>query len=343
MYKYSLHKKSKKHKCPQCKKNKLVLYVDNETGYYLSFNVGRCDREINCGYHFTPKSYFKNKNKTYNPYINNVQSEKIIETSYHTFKEFNESLTNYDKNNFVQFLYSKFDSDKVAKLLDKYKIGTAQNKYYGTIFWQVDLNERIKSGKVIWYDEFGKRTKYVNWVHSINLKKNKIQEFNLNQCFFGEHLLKTTDKVIAIVESEKTACIMSMLFDKYLWLASGSLNGLNTKKIQVLKNRKIMLYPDLGIDGLNGSPFSIWNTKCEQFKTLGFDIDISNLLESKGTKYERENGFDIADYFLRNLNTTPKKITTNKDKTLLKLYMKNKNLKTMIEVFDLETNINLSH
>ena len=91
----------------------------------------------------------------------------------------------------------------------------------------------------------GKRTKNINWVHAYQIKQKIISEFNLNQCLFGEHLLNESDKDIAIVESEKTACIMSIHFDKYIWMAAGSLSGLNEEKLTPLKNRKIVLYPDL--------------------------------------------------------------------------------------------------
>ena len=62
MHKYSLHKKSIKHLCPNCNKKTLVLYIDVESNEYVSNIVGRCDREINCGYHYTAKSYFNNNN-----------------------------------------------------------------------------------------------------------------------------------------------------------------------------------------------------------------------------------------------------------------------------------------
>jgi hypothetical protein len=58
-----------------------------------------------------------------------------------------------------------------------------------------------------------------------------------------------------------------------LWLAAGSLNGLNELKWEVLKKRKIILYPDLGVYGPNGSPFSIWKSKCD-YLSKGFDIQI---------------------------------------------------------------------
>jgi Domain of unknown function (DUF6371)/Zinc beta-ribbon finger, putative len=337
MYKYTLHKSSKKHLCPNCEKKRFVLYIDVETGNFISPKVGRCDREINCGYHYPPKSFFQDNNQEYVSKVDNTipNSSSGDEYHFHASDELNKSLTNFDKNKFIEFLRTKFDTNKIEEMMSNYKIGTAQNNYYGTVFWQIDVKQKIRGGKIISYDSYGKRSKYINWVHSIKTKQNQIQEFNLNQCLFGEHLLKTSEKVIAIVESEKTACIMSMLFNKYLWLATGSLNGLTSKKVQVLKNSKIILYPDLGIDGLNGSPFSIWKMKCDQLKKVGFDIEISNLLEKKGTDYDKKNGYDIADYFLKRIDKKPKKILTSTNKKLLNMYMKNKNLKTLIDVFEL--------
>jgi hypothetical protein len=336
MYKYSLHQKSIKHLCPNCGKKRMVLYIDIESGKYVSSIVGRCDREINCGYHYSPKSYFKDNNIEYN--FNTVREPlfaKQEQISHHNEKDLQETLAYYTENNFVQFLSSNFEIQEIEKMVFEYKIGTANFWNFGTVFWQVDSNKNIKGGKVIIYNKSGKRTKYINWVHSIKIKTNELNGFNLNQCFFGEHLINSNNNTIAIVESEKTACIMSLLFKKYIWIAAGSLNGLNESKMGILKNRKIILYPDLGIKGLNGSPFSIWKSKCEYFKNKGFDIEISDLLELKGTTEDREKGYDIADYFLENLNYKPKTIISNQQKTIDKLYLKNKNLKILIDLFDL--------
>jgi hypothetical protein len=46
----------------------------------------------------------------------------------------------------------------------------------------------------------------ISWVHSVL----KLPNYNLSQCFFGEHLLIDTTKTVAIVESEKTAVIASV-------------------------------------------------------------------------------------------------------------------------------------
>ncbi|TXD64924.1 DUF6371 domain-containing protein [Polaribacter glomeratus] len=341
IYKYSLHRKSIKHICPRCAKKRFVRYVDNESNQYLSDKVGRCDREQNCGHHYTPKFFFNDNQEEYKPILSNTAPWNSIQqdASFHKNEELATSLCNYDKNNFVKFLKSKFDINKVNEMMQQYKIGTQSNKFYGTIFWQIDFLNKVKGGKIINYDNLGKRTKYINWVHAVNIKQKKIRNFNLEQCLFGLHLMKSSSKTIAIVESEKTACVMTMLFDKYLWMATGSLGGLNQKKIAPLKNRTIILYPDLGESINNHTPYSKWKKKCDEFKKKGFNIKISDLLEQNSTYNDRKKGLDISDYFIENLNTKPTKIIANNNKKILNMYKKNRKIKTLIDVFDL-TNIN---
>lgn len=338
MYKYTLDKTSKKHICPICNKKRFVRYVDVEVGEYLSHEVGRCDREINCGYHYAPKAFFKHHNNVYDNRINKKNSQAISEkkTSYHNWKDVNDSLTNNGKNNFIQFLNSRFNIDKISEMLTQYKIGTATNWYHATIFWQIDQKQKIRGGKIISYDEYCKRTPYINWYHAIALKKKLIKTFELSQCLFGLHLLNETPKTIAIVESEKTACVMSLFFEKYLWLATGSLNGLTSKKAEPLKDRKIILYPDLGIRGKNNTPYKQWKMEADALRKKGFDIEISNLLERKADDDQREKGYDLADYFLENQNPKPRKIISQHQQKYLDFYRKNQNLKKLTDVFDLK-------
>ncbi|MCF8716365.1 hypothetical protein JM658_16160 [Joostella atrarenae] len=305
---------------------------------YLSNEVGRCDREIKCGNHYTPKMYFKDNNlqNTYTPIINKHRAEKkMTQISYHPTSEVKLTLKNYSNNNLTGFLYSKFHENSVSKMINDYRIGTSNDKFFGTVFWQIDTKGKVRGGKIISYDKKGHRTKYINWIHAIQLKNNIISKFHLKQCLFGLHLLKDCNKTIAIVESEKTACIMSMLFQKYIWMASGSINGLNKDKLEDLKGCKIILYPDLGIQGKNGSPYTQWKERSEKLKNQGFNIEVSDLLEKKATIKDRERGLDIADYFIDFSQNKPKRIISKQNDQILKMYMKNKKLKTLIDVFDL--------
>ena len=97
--------------------------------------------------------------------------------------------------------------------------------------------------------ETGRRLKHesgaIDWVHN-KLKKSGTlpEDYNLQQCFFGEHLLNIYPyKTIGIVESEKAATIASILIPELIWLATGSLNGLSVEKCLTLENRSVILFP----------------------------------------------------------------------------------------------------
>ena len=57
-------------KCPSCgKPREFSRYIDRQTGQQLPDHIGRCNRELHCGYHYTPKQYFEdNKSLSQNSY-----------------------------------------------------------------------------------------------------------------------------------------------------------------------------------------------------------------------------------------------------------------------------------
>jgi len=87
------------------------------------------------------------------------------------------------------------------------------------------------------------------------------------------------------------------ILQNYIWMATGSLNMLKEELLIPLKDRKIVLYPDLGINKTkNGSPYVQWSEKYKLLKNNGYNITVSNLLENIATDDEILKGFDIADY-----------------------------------------------
>jgi hypothetical protein len=144
----------------------------------------------------------------------------------------------------------------------------------------------------------GKRLKHqsgaIDWVHNKLKKSGKLPEdFNLQQCFFGEHLLNIyPEKKVAIVESEKSAIIASCIMPELVWLAAGNLNGLSLEKCQVLKDRNVAFLPDLGV-------YEKWGLKVIKIqKQCNCKITVSTLLEYEATDTDRSNGLDIADYII---------------------------------------------
>ena len=46
--------------CPNCGKSRcFVKYIDEQGVISFPDNVGKCDHENSCGYHYTPKEYWK--------------------------------------------------------------------------------------------------------------------------------------------------------------------------------------------------------------------------------------------------------------------------------------------
>jgi hypothetical protein len=149
----------------------------------------------------------------------------------------------------------------------------------------------------------GRRIKHesgaIDWVHNKLKKAGTLPEdFNLQQCFFGEHLLKVyPSKYVAIVESEKSAIIASCIMPELVWLAAGNLNGLSIEKCQALKGRDIMLYPDLGA-------FEKWSLKAvEIHEKCNCKVTVSTLLEDEASDSDRANGLDIADFIVAELKS----------------------------------------
>lgn len=294
--------------CPKCgRKRSFTRYIDTETNIYIDEKVGICNRAIKCGYHYSPKQHFEN-NPSYNQYPfshineneNRVNPCKSVDKSKELIP-----INQIDKHfllktlskpsNFLKFLFDNFPSEEVEQVMVDYFVGGAKDKK--VVFWQIDKELRIRTGKIMQYDpQTCKRIKNenVSWVHS-ELKKQGIlpQDWNLSQCLFGLHLLiKYPQKPIMLVESEKTAIIMTLFHPCFNWLATGGLNNLSESKIYPIRKHKITAFPDLKC-------FEKWKSKADEINhRIGSKIEVSDMLESKATEQDREQGLDIADYFL---------------------------------------------
>jgi hypothetical protein len=288
-----------RYRCPECRQKDKTFsrYIDKETGEHIHPTVGRCNRESNCGYHYTPKQYFQDNNilfdtpqpKAYKPRPVTPQPKPV---SFIPVEVFKASLKAHESNHFAKFLTDLFGVEVASELVSRYFIATSKHWNGATVFWQIDTQGKVRTGKIMLYSPTtGKRVKepfsHITWVH----KALKKPEFELRQCFFGEHLLIEKTKPVAIVESEKTAVIASVYLPQYIWLAAGSKDGLNAEKCSILKGRTVALFPDL-----NG--FEKWSSKAKELSHLS-NFTVSDLLERKATEAEKKQGFDLADYLIK--------------------------------------------
>lgn len=343
---YSLEKYSgakSRHLCPKCgDKHSFVYYID-ENGDLLNEQVGKCNHESSCGYHYSPKQYF----------IDNPSEQKgerlLVQTSRKQpkFRELSVLPFSYVEqsmscsSNFMFFLCGLFDcytfeSSIVERLLHDYCIGATKN--HSVIYWQIDINGRVRTGKIMKYDkDTGHRIKDaggINWVHSILKNQGRLPDgWELSQCLFGEHLLKSHPaKIVALVESEKSALILAGLYPKYVWLATGGKSQLSIDKLSVLKDRKVILLPD--VDG-----FEDWSLKAKDLECIGCRVSVSNLLERNATDEERNNKIDLADWVIAQLSVRREGLQnelTKAEQNLSIMKRKNSALQELVDVFGLE-------
>ena len=284
IHEYSLEEGSKKYECPNCNKKRYVRYVNNRTKEYADYQFGRCDREQECAYHRYPTnstidtpSYFTNNKPT-------------MEISYVSSATVKSTLCNYEDNSLVTYLKTVYNEKMVDDILAKYMVGTS-DKYEGSpIFWQIDEKNKVRSGKIMGYDmSTGKRIKandstpQITYFHSAT----NLPNFNFTQCMFGAHLIKDNEINYAVVESEKTALIMSLELPEYTWLSVNGKGGFKESMLKPLKDKKIVAYPDKGC-------YKDWNEMTNKLNEVGYNIHISSLVEN----LDVENGADVADVFL---------------------------------------------
>ena len=146
----------------------------------------------------------------------------------------------------------------------------------------------------------------------------------MRQCLFGEHLLayaSSMARTVAIVESEKTALIAALFIPDLVWLATGGMHGcFNSEAMQVLKEREVILFPDL-------KATDEWRQRLSMLETICRRVTCSDLLEKMATDEQRSRGLDIADFLL--MEDTPQMI-------LARMIQRNPMLQSFIDTFGLE-------
>ena len=296
-----------RYRCPGCNHRTKTFsrYIYVETGEQVAPHVGRCGRQDKCGYHLKPGEYLREAGSMQwrRTYRKPVSSKRKAKTKSPIPKYFinpdyvNDSFVNYDQNNFVSYLINRFGLDIADELVGKYRIGTSNYWPGATIFWQLDALGNVRTGKIMLYNkQTGKRVKepynHITWAHTQLLKLMEEDfNFNLVQCLFGEHLLITSPfKPVAVVESEKTAIIASAVMPAFIWLACGSLDGLNADKCKVLQGRKVMLFPDVNASNK-------WKLKALELQRAipGTIFSVSTELEQLADDDAKKHGIDLGD------------------------------------------------
>ena len=298
---------STRYTCPQCgRKHTFTRYIDTENNnQYLSERVGKCNRLDKCGYHYTPREYFAD-----NPWLRKKEDDfvallqKIGKSNKATATKSPSRpappkpkvsvlpdgivrATEGVDSAHMRWIEHLYGTEQRRRVQSLYRTGGIKD---AVIFWQRDIEGRVRTGKVMHYDEWsGKRLKAegsIGWVHAIVRREGELPEdWELTQCLYGEHLLNAyPDKMVAVVEAYKTAHVGAILMPDMVWLATDSLQGLTAERLAPLRGRTVLFFPD------EGKGFQLWQERLPQIaQEVGFTYRISTFMEG------REQGADIAD------------------------------------------------
>ncbi|MFC4219388.1 DUF6371 domain-containing protein [Flagellimonas marina] len=258
-----------------------------------------------------------------------VEKHEPIElpTFYHDRKLVSQSGRRFKENNFVQFLNKHFPKEKVKEAVLRYLIGTSDAWQGANVFWQIDDKEKVRHGKIMLYDrETGKRSKR-NFNTFRNLLEIPLNGTELKQCLFGLHLKNTEGiKNIAIVESEKTAVIMSLIYDDFIWMATGGKQNFKYETLKPIKEFGVVAFPDK-------DAIQEWKDKSRQLNKFGFNIRVDDCMEGMDV----DANTDLADIFLfpRKEDNAVQQILSKQDLVANELYKRNQTLGLLVEEFDL--------
>ena len=280
--------------CPACSHNRKPI---NQKKRCFSWNrtkeVGYC---YHCGSSFVEFKEREQLNTLTPKPLNNSTSQQInyINPKYLT-------LSIGLASNFGTFLKSIFDEEELKQILEDYQLGMTKDN--SVIYWYIDKENRIRSGKIMQYDPLnGKRVKSeklkvksgVSWVHSILKKQGDINvDWKFTRCLFGEHLLtKYPDRNVFLVEGEKTAIICSIYFSDSIWLATGGSEMLSENVCHSLRGRKVLVIAD-------SDKIVEWEGKIKDInQNLNLNLKPYDKFNNMLTNEQKEKGWDLADYFL---------------------------------------------
>lgn len=209
------------------------------------------------------------------------------------------SQSRFERNGLYLYLTEWFDESIASQLFDQYRLGTSRRwQFKGTMATclpQFDTAGNLRQVKVIpFHPVTGRRAKAGQDARKWNERSGQYEpdpnekvwfagktlagttSVNLQQCYFGEHLLaEHPAKPVALVEGESTAVVCSAIWPRYIWLATGGSTGgkwYAPERFAVLAGRKVVLWPDTG-------KYADWYEKSQPLCSLASSLRVSRYVE----------------------------------------------------------------
>ena len=136
------------------------------------------------------------------------------------------------------------------------------------------------------------------WIST--LLKNReplLQYWIVKHCLFGLHLICDSDDMpVSIVESERSALILSELFPENIWLAVMSASYFTIDLLKPLAGRKVKAFPDT--DSTMSNYVNWLDLAKMAHDKYHIDIGVSYYLEEHATPEQKERKIDLVDFII---------------------------------------------
>ena len=232
------YKPGSKTVCPGCgRKSCFTRYIDEAGEISFPGYVGKCDHVNSCGYHYSPKEYFRDNPSARETSAGHKMNGNVFtavkyaakqppteqeqEISYLPYDLVEQSMRGYDINPLYRYFTKVAGKEEAGRLFHVYKVGTSRMWNGSTVFWQIDVKGNVRAGKIMGYDAVtGHRIKepfnQVNWVHSVR----KVPDFHMNSVVRQLHEQGTDIVMVDTGNSYEGLC--EYLGGKYISYTGGT-------------------------------------------------------------------------------------------------------------------------
>ena len=221
------------------------------------------------------------------PFVQISRPAIVYTPSYHFIEPDIIKRLQGQRNTFVDFLHTLFDdSPKVDAGVERYCIGG--DSMCRTIFPNIDQEGKCVGGAVIPYLPNGHRDKGkgLSNIHAELRRNDKTLPTQGDQVLFGSHLLRLyPSATVGVVESQKSAVILSITYPNMVWLATAGMTNFNERLLSSIYDRNVIAYPDF-----NG--VQEWTRRAKE-------LPFKNIRISDWWRYAQDEKEDICDVVIR--------------------------------------------
>ena len=185
-------------------------------------------------------------------------------------------------------------SQQMAHAAERYLLGKSISGR--CIFWMIDEWSIVRDGRI-----------GDSWV-SLMLKAREprfLSSWYARHCLFGLHLLDSAcEGAVCIVESEKSAVILSELYPDNIWLATMYPTNFTIRLLEPLCGHQVMLYPHTDETMSN---YLCWLEIADMARRdMHLDINCSSILEDHATAEQKQRKIDLVEFLYEGPHTDSK-------------------------------------